>query len=271
MFDVSIIIVNYNTKDLTLDCIDSVLSEGSDVKSEIVVVDNSSTDGSISDLLKLEKNNVITLIQNKTNVGFAKANNQGIHASSGFYKLLLNSDTKVKKNAIAKLTRFAMKHSDAGAIGPKLLNEDGSIQPSAFRTPTIGRAIDQYWRGAKGVLDKYAPIGSNATEVEVLVMAAFLITPKALKQVGLLNERYFMYFEDFDYCRALTKAGLKIYYLPSAEVIHFHGASGKKTTSSDNQWRRLIPSSKIYHGLINHYVFNFILWSAQKFQMFLKK
>ena len=265
--DASIIIVNYNTKDLTLDCIDSVLGEGSSLKKEIIVVDNGSTDGSIDSLEKLQKNEIIQLIKNNENIGFAKANNQGIKIAKAQYILLLNSDTKVKKHAIEKLVAFAQKDESLGSVGSKLLNPDGTVQASAFPLPTITRAIKQYWFGEKGLLDKYAPKGIKPVEVEVLVMAAFLITPEAIKKVGLLNEKYFMYFEDFDYCRAILNAGLKIYYLPTSEVIHYHGASGKKVANDENQWRRLIPSSKIYHGLIRHAIFNFILWSGQKLQI----
>jgi len=264
MFDVSIIIVNYNTKDLTLDCIDSILEEGSKLKKEIIVVDNASSDGSVDLLHKLQKNEVIQFIKNTENVGFAKANNQGIKIAKAQYILLLNSDTKVKKYAIEKLVSFAQKDSSIGAVGARLLNPDGTVQASAFPLPTITRAIQQYWFGEKGLLDKYIPKGTKPVEVEVLVMAAFLITPEAIRQVGMLNEKYFMYFEDFDYCRSILNAGLKIYYLPQSEVIHYHGASGRKVSDPDNQWRRLIPSSKIYHGLVGHHLFNFILWSGQK-------
>ena len=97
-------------------------------------------------------------------------------------------------------------------------------------------------------------------------MAAFLITPKALNKVGLLDERYFMYFEDIDYCRRIARAGLKIYYLPEAEVYHVHGASGKGLVDDKNQWKRLIPSSKIYHGLLRHYLISFIIASSQKWR-----
>ena len=90
------------------------------------------------------------------------------------------------------------------------------------------------------------------------------LTPKTLKEVGGLNEKYFMFFEDFDYCRQIKRKGMKIYYLPSSEVVHHHGASGRKLADSENQWRRLIPSSKIYHGLLGHYLFNFVLWTRQK-------
>lgn len=262
--DVSILIVNYNTKDLTLDCIDSILDEGSDLKSEIIVIDNGSTDGSIDHLEKLERNAVIKLIENSENAGFSKANNQGIKVAKGEYILLLNSDTKVKKYAIERMVEFAKKHPETGAVGARLLNADGTLQESAFPFPTIERAVKQYWLGQKGLLDKYAP--KSIEPVDVLVMAAFLITPRALKEVGALNERHFMFFEDFDYCRALHKAGLKIYYLPDAEVIHYHGASGKKVMDPENQWRRLIPSSKIYHGFVTHYIIWFIMWSGQKLQ-----
>lgn len=264
MLDLSIVIVNYNTKDLTLDCIDSILVEDSPIKKEIIVVDNNSTDGSLSDLDKLSRNGLITLIKNVSNLGFAKANNAGIKKAKGEYVLLLNSDTKVKKLAFKKLLDFAQKTPSLGAVGPKLLNADGSPQDSAFRLPTIRRAMGQYWFGEKGLLDKYTPKGQQPIEVESLVMAAFLITPLALNKVGMLNEKYFMYFEDLDYCRSLRNAGLSIYYVPNAEVIHYHGASGKNLTSNDNQWKRLIPSSKKYHGLIGYYIFSFILWSGQK-------
>lgn len=269
MPDVSVIIVSYNTKDLTIGSIKSVLREGSNLEKEIIVVDNASTDGSLEELSRLKGK--IKLIKNDKNLGFSKANNQGIRTASGKYILLLNSDTEVKKGAIGKLIEFAKARSDAGVVGPKLLNPNGSIQGSVLRFPTIGRAIRQYWLGQKGLLDKYAPESEkDAVEVESLVMAAFLITPVALKKVGLLDERYFMYYEDLDYCRRVKEMGLKIYYLPTSEVIHYHGASGRSLAEKENQWRRLIPSSKIYHGTLRHFILNFIIWSGQKWQKYLR-
>ncbi len=262
MIDVSIIIVNFNTKKLTVQCIESVLKDSPGFSKEVIVVDNGSDDGSV----KVFRDYQVRLIENKENLGFARANNQGIKEARGKYILLLNSDTKVIKAAIGKLIDFAESEPDAGTVGPKLLNQDGSIQPSVFNLPTVGRAIKQFWFGKNGLLDKYSPstINQSPKTVESLVMAAFLITPKALKKVGLLTEKYFMYFEDFDYCRRVQDTGLKVYYLPSAEVIHYHGASGKSISDEKNQWRRLIPSSKLYHGLIKHYLINFVIWSGQK-------
>ena len=266
MVDVSVIIVSFNTKDLTLQCIKSVIDSSKQLNYEIIIIDNGSSDGTVVELTKLTK--LVKLVKNRGNLGFARANNQGIKIAKGKYVLLLNSDTEVKNGAIKKLIDFAESAADAGVVGAKLLNPDGSIQPSAFNLPTISRAIKQHWLGKSGLLHKYIPstIDQSPATVESLVMAAYLITPKALKEVGVLNEKYFIYFEDFDYCRRVRDAGLKVYYLPSAEVIHYHGASGKNIADEKNQWRRLIPSSKIYHGTVKHYLFNFILWSGQKWK-----
>lgn len=261
MIDLSIIILSFNTKDLILQCIESIKKSKPKTKYEIIVVDNGSTDGSVKALRKLKN---ISLILNKENLGFSKANNQGIKKAKGRYVLLLNSDILVMKRAIDRLYGFAKKGKDVGAVAAKLLNKDKSIQPSVSRLPTIGRAVGQYWLGKKGLFEKYAPSGKKAEIVEVAVMSAYLITPRALKEVGMLNEDYFFYFEDFDYCRSLKNAGLKIYYLPDAEVVHLHGESGKDIADWANQWRRLIPSSKIYHGVVKHYIIHFILWTGQK-------
>src|SRR3990167_950423 len=203
--NVSIIIVSYNTKKLTLATIASLFKEGSGVDFEVIVIDNNSQDGSVESLKKLQK---IKLIRSKINTGFAFANNQGIKISKGKYVFLLNSDTIVKK----------------------------------------------------GLFEKYAPKSGEPIEVDSVVGAAFLITPEALKKVGKLDEKFFFYFEDIDYCRRVKRAGLKVYYYPGAEIIHYHGASGKKIADIANQWRRLIPSSKLYHGVFKHYLLFLIMW-----------
>lgn len=256
--DLTIIIVNYNTKDLTLDCVASVYKARPKLEFEIIVVDNGSSEG-------MPTSKRYTLIRNQQNLGFTRANNQGIKKAKGEYILLLNSDTLVKKGALEKLIKFAKKTTDAGAVAPKLLNPDGSTQASIYRFPTLGLAIRQYWLGQKGLLDKYIPSSARPVAVDAAVMAAFLITPRGLKKVGFLDERYFMYFEDLEYCRHLKKAGLKVYYLPQAQITHFHGASGKHLTKFENQWRRLIPSSKIYHGALRHAIMTIVIWSGQKF------
>ena len=272
MTDLSIIIVSFNTKKLTIDCLKSIEKEGSGLDIEAIVVDNNSSDGSREDLrsFKTDKFKYATIF-NDSNSGFAKANNQGIKEACGKHILLLNSDTLVHKDSLGKLVEFAQKTPDAGVVGPRLLNIDGSLQSSCFHFPTIKNAILEYFFGKKGLFDKYALSGKNPQAVDALVGAAFLITPKALKQVGSLNERYWAYFEDIDYCRQVWKADLKVYYLPTSIITHYHGASFKKATSDDaTRWRRLIPSSKIYHGLAGHYLINLIIWLGQKWQRLLK-
>jgi GT2 family glycosyltransferase len=268
MVDLSIIIVSYNTKKLTTDCVKSINLEGSELKIEIIVVDNGSKDDSVKSLKKLrsatEKLINLKIIENKDNLGFSRANNQGIKIAKGKYILLLNSDTIVKKDSLGKIIDFARKTPDAGVVAARLLNPDGSIQASCFYFPTIKNAILEYWLDKKGLFDKYAPKGNKVSTVDASVGAAFLITPKAISNVGLLDERYFFYMEDIDYCRQVWKSGLKVYYLPASEVFHYHGASGKHLADEKNQWRRLIPSSKIYHGYFKHYLLTYILWLGQK-------
>lgn len=263
--DLSIIIVNYNTKELISDCIKSIRKSKPKLKYEVIVVDNGSKDGSVENLKKLKEKGLLNkLILNRDNLGFAKANNRGLKISKGKYRLLLNSDTKVIKGALDELVRSASNVSDAGAIGAKLFNPDGTVQASAYYLPTAKRAIIHYWLGGKKYFDKYIPKGEGLVEVEALTMAALLLTPKATKKAGYLNEKYFMYFEDLDYARSLKEKSLAVYYDHDSKVIHKHGASGINVKDKNNQWRRLIPGSKTYHGLLKHYLIQFILWTGQK-------
>lgn len=265
--DLSIIIVSYNTKKLTRGCIESIIKFKPKIGLEVIVVDNGSTDGSVEVLRKLKVlNSNIEIVECKKNLGFAKANNQGMKRAKGEYVLLLNSDTKVTKGAIDKLIEFAKSRSDAGVIVPQLLNENGSVQASIFRFPTVLRNIRQWWFGERGILDKYYPKVKEPVEVDIAVMSAFLITPKALKKVGRLDGRYFMFYEDFDYCRRINRASLKVYYLPSAKIYHYHGASGKSLVDEKRQWYRLMHGSRIYHGLIKHYIIFFIQRLADVFK-----
>lgn len=269
----SIVIVNMNTKDLTIGCIRSIEKEASDMSFEILLTDNGSTDGSVEAFKKLSNEKFwkdkFTLILNDNNAGYAKANNQGIRKATGKYILLLNNDTIVHKNSLQTLIEFAEKTPDAGVIGSKLLNINGSLQMSCFNFPTIKNAILEYYFGKKGLFDKFAPKGDNPSTVDSVVGAVFLITPKALEVVGILDERYWSYFEDIDYCRQCWKHGLKVYYLPNSIITHYHGATFKKMSNEAERWKRLIPSSKIYHGIIKHYIINAILWSGQKWQKIL--
>ena len=260
-YDLTIIIVNYNTANLVLDAVASIKKTTGnlgDPKTEIILVDNGSKD--VSKLLKLSGKN-IKLLKNDENLGFSKGNNQGIKIARGEYILLLNSDTIVKEGAINKILFYAKSSKNVGVVGARLLNNDGSIQESAMRFPTIFKTMAESWFGKK--LLKYIPKGGSPVKVEAVVGAAFLITPEALKKVGMLDERYFFYYEDLDYCRRIKKAGLEVHYLPDAEIVHLHGVAGKSIVDSANQWRRLVPSSKIYNGDLKHDLLFFIRWSGE--------
>jgi len=223
--DLTIVIPSYNTKKYTLDCINSILENVRDLGYEIIVVDNNSTDGSGESLEKIsKKNKKVSIITNTKNLGFAKAANQGIKRAKGKYVLLLNSDTKVKRNSIENLLNFAERNEDVGVIGSRLVNEKGKVQASVFHFPTVWGAIKEFWFGKRGA----------------------------------------MYFEDLDYCRRAWKSGLKVFYLPISEMVHHHGVSGKKIAKTDEQWKRLIPSSKIYYGLIKYYLIFLVMWLGQQ-------
>jgi len=257
----SIIIVNWNTLALLRKCLDSLKFEIRNLKLEIevIVVDNGSTDGS----QEIAKEFKVKLIENKENLGFAKAVNQGIKGSSSEVFLLLNSDTQVKSNALEKLIEFEMQVRPA-VIGARMLNPDLTVQGSCFYFPTIKRAVSEFWLGGKNYFSKYAPVQSEPVGVEAVSGGAMAISRGVIDKVGLFDERFFMYFEDLDYCRRAGKAGIKVYYLPEAQIIHEHGASGKDLVDSKDQWKRLIPSSKIYFGWLKHFLVSFILWSGQK-------
>lgn len=266
----SIVIVNLNTKDLTIGCLRSIEKEAKDLNFEVLLTDNGSNDGSVEAFQKIKNQkfwkNKLTLILNNSNTGYGKANNQGIKKAKGKYVLLLNNDTVIHKNSLQKLIKFADDTPDAGVVGSKLLNIDGTLQMSCFNFPTLKNAILEYFFGKKGLFDKFAPVGKNPVTVDSVVGAVFLMTPKALKKVGILDERYFAYFEDIDYCRQTWKQGLKVYYLPESVITHYHGATFKKLSNDAERWKKLIPSSKIYHGLINHYIINAVIWIGQKWR-----
>jgi GT2 family glycosyltransferase len=258
--DLSIIIPNFNTKELLKKCLKSIK------KAETIVVDNGSTDGSV-EMIKKEFPEVIP-IENHKNLGFAKAVNQGIKCAKGDYILVLNSDTEVKNGALKCLVDFARQHPEAGIVGARLLNPDGSIQPSIYHFPTIFRAIKEFWFGQKGSYEKYYVIGEDPVSVDAVTGAAMLIPRKTIEKVGLFDERYFMYFEDLDYCRRVKKAGLKVYYLPEARIIHFHGKSSISVGEKSYYW--LCQSSKIYNGILKYWFLTVIILIGQKWQKILK-
>lgn len=235
----SIIIVSYNTKQLLADCINSIEKYFGSLTYEIIVVDNASKDGSTA-LLKSEYPQV-KLIENGYNAGFAKANNQGLELCSGEYLLLLNSDTIVKENAISALVGFMDSHGDTAICGPKLLNSDLTLQlPCRRGFPRLINSV-AYFSGISRLFPENKVLGSYLMtymdsglthEVDAVSGACLLVRRNTLGRIGgLLDEAFFMHFEDIDLCFRAKKAGYKVYYVHNSEVVHLKGQSSKLRSS----------------------------------------
>lgn len=264
MIELSIIIVTYNSEKQIGFLLDSIYKDKGKIILEVIVLDNHSADTSFT-IAKNHKTKPIC-IQMGSNTGFSFAVNRGLEKAKGEYLLVLNPDTVVQKGTLKKLLDFAKNTSTFGAVAPRLLNPDGKPQASVFRFPTIGNALKYYFFGCSKCFNKYLPENHLQT-VEVAVMAAFLISRTTYEIVGKLNEKYFMYYEDIDYCRRLHELKLPVYYLPSAEIKHVHGASGQFTTHLSSP---LLSSARLYHGVFYSDVLNFILWAGQKWQKLIK-
>jgi len=226
--ELSIIIVNWNTRDLLIQCLDSIFRTVGGLGLEVFVVDNGSTDGSARVVKKRFPE--VEVIENRENVGFAEANNQALRLSKGKYLLLLNPDTQVKEKAIERLISFMETHSDVGAAGAQLLNGDGSKQNSIANFPSLGTELLNKsllrWLFPK----KFPGKGRNYSkpiEVDSVIGACMMVRRDALNQVGLLDEDYFLFLEETDWCYRMKKAGWKIYHIPQAEIYHFQGKSAE--------------------------------------------
>jgi GT2 family glycosyltransferase len=225
----SVIIVNRNTKEYLLSCLRSVLENEKPTEWNIIVVDNGSRDGSAAEVGKTFPS--VDLIENEGNLGFAKAVNQGLQKASGRYVLLLNPDTQVKKRAIGELILFMDAHPDAGIAGAGLLNSDGSRQNSIANFPSLATELFN-----KSLLRWVFPEKfpgkernySEPIEVDSVIGACMMVRRDAIEQVGLLDEDYFLFLEETDWCFRIRKAGWKVYHVPQAEVYHFQGKSAEK-------------------------------------------
>jgi GT2 family glycosyltransferase len=234
MTDLSIVIVNWNTREMLADCLESVYSTACGLGLEVLLVDNASTDGSRA--MVRESFPQVHLIENSENVGFARANNQAARQSRGGYVLLLNSDTEVYPGALETLVEFMNEHPQAGGCGPRLLNADGSLQPSCHPMLTPGREfwrllfLDRLWRRATYVQEHWDP--DTPRQVEVIKGACLLLRQAALGQVGLLDEQYFIYTEEVDLCYRLAQAGWELWWVPQSTVKHYGEASSNQVAEA---------------------------------------
>lgn len=244
--DLSIIIVNWNTRALLANCLASLATEQPAVAGlsdnlpsrqlaiEVVVVDNGSTDGSVAMLRQQFPD--IRLVENAANVGFARANNQAIRQCRGRYVLLLNSDTEVHPGVLEAMVDWLDARSEAGACGPQLLNTDGTHQISCQPMLTPWREfwrlmfLEQLRRQASYNFSQWDL--QTPYEVEVLKGACLMLRREALEQVGLLDEQYFMYTEEVDLCYRLRQAGWRLYWLPQVRVTHYGEGSSRQVAEA---------------------------------------
>jgi GT2 family glycosyltransferase len=257
----SIVVINYKTLDLTLAMLKSVFKKdsGYDPKTmEVILIDNASQDG-ISDVVAREYSQV-KFIANSVNKGFSGGNNQGIDFSRGENILLLNSDIEVRPNALTELIQSAKKYPEAVLAG-KLYFPDGTAQDSIFNLPTVTGAVQEYFLGRKGSYFMYLP--ESFKRVECAVMACFMIPWSVINRVGKLDEGTFMYFEDVEYCRRLKSENIPVYFVPTAEFTHHHGASSKKI-GADKSYALLKKGSLYYHGKLNYGLLWGVLWIGQR-------
>jgi len=283
-FDLAVVVVNYNTRLHLKRCLVS-LKENPFTKGtfRVVVVDNGSKDGSVA-MVESEFPWVM-LIKNSRNLGFAKGCNQGIKAVRAKYYLLLNSDAAILDDALDVLFEFMEKNPDIGASGGLIYTDDGKIQPSTLIFPKYTNllfsrsSIFSKIPALKKRMQRLRRVPDFISDVEALAGGFLMLRSEALKQVGLLDERFFIYLEDIDICRRLRKAGWRVVFNPNARILHSWGASSKKRRAKSFFWHHLsmfkyfqkhypylLPLNLLlFLGLMTHYVTWFFLYSVSEF------
>ncbi len=242
MIDISVIIVNYNVKELLEQCINSIITASSNLKVEIIVVDNNSFDGSITYLKnKFPDQLNLKLIESPLNLGFAKANNLGAKEAQGEYLLILNPDTILQEDTLAKSLKYYKSNNGIGALTCKLILPNGKLDLAcrrSFPTPSVAiyriLGLSRIFPGSKtfGTYNLTYLDENETYEVDAIVGAFMLIKKDIYDNVKGFDEDYFMYGEDLDLCFRIKKAGYKIYYYPGTSIIHYKGESTKKSSIS---------------------------------------
>lgn len=238
MKDLSIIIINYKTQSHLRQCIKSIQKHAPKMNYEIIVVDNNSQDGTVQmiedDFMYNYKNQKISnveLIANNENLGFPKAVNQGIKKSTGKYILLLNPDITILENSLEQMIAHMKMHPDIAVLGPKLVNPNGSIQLSCFNRFTSPELVlyrrtlfGKLSRGRKMLDDFTMKSWDHLTEKDVawILGSCMLVDKNAINKVGMMDERFFMYMEDVDWCRRFWQKGYKVSYYPKVKMVHYY-------------------------------------------------
>ncbi len=252
MIDISIIIVNYNVKEFVKNLLHSLHKALENYSSEIIVVDNASSDGSVENIK--EKFPYVKVIPNKKNVGFGKANNQGLDIAKGQYIILLNPDTIVREDTFSKLIKFIKTKPEAGMVTCKVLNPDGTLQlacrrsfPGPWTSFTKIVGLSKLFPKSK-LFSKYnlTYLDENiVNEVDAISGSFMLFTREVYNKVGGFDPQFFMYGEDLDLCYRVQQAGYKVFYVPDTEIIHYKGESTKRSS---------IDETKVFYNAMHLFV-----------------
>lgn len=250
--DASVIIINWNTRDLVLQCIDSIYKTIKNLSFEIWVVDNGSSDGSVDAVKK--KFSQVMITENKENLGFAKANNLALRKMNGRYAVLLNSDAKLTDGAVETIISFMYKNNEIGICGGQLLNANGSKQNSIANIPNLATELLNKSLLRRLFPKKYPGKEHNfkePIEVESIVGACMVVRKDAIDDVGLMDEDYFFFLEETDWCLNMRKKGWKIFYHPEAKIYHIQGQSAKKVNigARIEYWRSRYLFFQKHYGL----------------------
>ncbi|SCW85475.1 hypothetical protein SAMN04487970_10724 [Paenibacillus tianmuensis] len=233
--DLSIIILNYNTRELTLNCLKSIYLSETTYTYEVILIDNNSMDNSVEAIREAFPN--VHLICNDENVGYSKANNQGMRLAKGRYVLLLNSDTVIQPDTLHIMIQFMDRHENIGAAGCKVVLPDGTLDKACRRGFPTPSASFYYAFGFSRLFpdnpkfNQYQLTHLDQDKdypVDCLVGAFMMVRKEAIDQVGMLDEQFFMYGEDIDWCYRIKQGGWNIYYYPYTQIIHYKGASSRR-------------------------------------------
>lgn len=275
---VSVVIVNWNVRDLLRACLQSVLrARDQGLALEVIVVDNVSADGSVA-MVRTEFSQV-RLIANSVNRGFTGGNNQGLELSTGRYLMLLNPDTVVADGALPSLVAYLDSHPGVGVVGPQLLNPDGTVQSSRRRFPTALTAFFestwlQPWAPRRILRHYYVQDRSDSETqaVDWVTGAAMVVRREAYAATGGLDEDFFMYSEELDWCRRIKAAGWEVVYLPEARVVHHEGKSSEQAVAARhiNFQRSKIRYFRKYHGRVIAHALRIFLLALYALQLVLE-
>lgn len=265
--DLSVIIVSWNTRELLAQCLASLPAATAGLTSEVIVVDNGSTDGSPA--LVAERFPAVRLLTNAENVGYVRANNQALRLAQGRYVVLLNSDTVAPPESLTRMVQFLDEHAEIGAAGPKLLNPDGTFQGSYAYFPTMGSVALSAAGLARRLYLPYDPSpaprpGEVSHPVDWVPGACLLIRQTTLAAVGLLDEGFWMYSEDTDLCYRIQRAGWQVYYLPDVAVVHFGGASSRqcRPDSVGRLYRSKLRFCRKHYGFLSTLLLSGVIAAA---------